>query len=234
MMINGARELSYSRVWVSAGLLLLALLLLGLATVVVNAPLIEWNGARALFPMALVCGEELYPLPGNGPLLGNYYGPVMAVLFSPIAWMAETPTQLLVAASVVNLMLFSYAAVAPVLSGIDMKARPSMVYWLVVPLTLGCHVMLPASFYMIHMVHADALALALVVASCLLLIAPDRALNHRRLWWAALAASAAMLTKQTAIFAIPAQSDCITLFFDKVRKRQHWIILAYSPPAVMR
>ena len=141
---------------------------------VLYVPYTEWNGLRLAQSVAFFRGYQLYYVPGEGPVMATDYGPVKAATYFPAAF-ARTPTGALVLAGVVAAAIYHL----PVLWFLAARVRrgrtpPSSA--LALFLLFGfLSVTSPALLSVAYAVMADAGAVGLAAAACVLLVLRGRA-----------------------------------------------------------
>lgn len=162
-----------------------------------------WNAARLAPSFALLHGYAMYYGPGEGPVIGNLYGPGLALAYLPCALFSR-PHAALLAGSVMSFLL----AGVPALLALRQAARGSgsqnalagagFVAWLAL-----IRLWEPLLFTTFA-VHADAPAIGLGLLACAL----AASIEPQRGWTAwllpALAASLAVWTKQVMLPLLPA------------------------------
>lgn len=188
----GARGQSPVRVAASVALwLAIGLAVLRSLQPVLHAPFQGWNSARLATSAAMVRGYDLYSLPGEGPLLGNPYGPIFAFFYIPVALI---PTPALAVSLGTLLTVLVYFLPAGWILSIESRTRPLMAS----ALTFFCLFTYqsdvlrgPASG-----IHPDALALAASTVACALVYTEERRRELPRLLASAFATIVAIGAKQ--------------------------------------
>lgn len=161
------------------------------------APESRWNGARLAPAFALRLGLPMYHGPDEGPVLGNIYGPGLAVAYLPATLCALPSLALTFGAVLASWHLFAPAALLtcvarpPGKSGWVVAAAGFVLFAFIV---LGSPPLRYAAFW----IHADAPALGLCAAACALLRLREKGKPAAMLAGAALCATLAVWTKQTA------------------------------------
>jgi hypothetical protein len=164
-----------------------------LALQVLAAPFSGWNDARLSISAAMLRGYGLYPLPDNGPLLGNPYGPMFALFFAPAALM-PTPALAVSAGTVLTLAVYFLPALW--LMSAEAADRP---------VALAAFAFFCLYTYRLDVlrdaaggVHPDSLAVGASAAACAVLSRPTRTAMH--LWASAAATIVAISAKHVSMF----------------------------------
>ncbi len=169
------------------------------------APESRWNGARLAPAYALTIGAPIYPGVDDGPLLGNIYGPGLALVYMPVT-VCELPSTALISGSVLTTVFLLLPACAWLWVVRGRGAAGA------IGALLGCVVFawialsLPSMRYAAFWIHVDAPAIGLGLIACALVARPDLVKNNRALYGSAACSVLAFWTKQTAaplLLALP-------------------------------
>ena len=190
----------------------------------------SWPNFRLGFSALLVRGLPLYPDPHTGPVVGDIYGPVAALFYTPTllgpsitanVWLAEAWS----AAAVGGLVV---AACALRSRGLGLGRLEGVAVGL-----LACAVMLslPGLSHCLVQVHADAPALFFSALSCLVW----RGAERWSLWRSACSAlllCLACLSKQPALFVLLGHGLVLGLRFGVMRGALHCAVTALLLPCL--
>ncbi len=185
---------------------LFALLALFTLTVeLMDAAHYHWNPPRLAPAFALWQGYPMYYGPDNGPVLGNIYGPGLAVAYLPTV-LFPLPSQALQAGVLLTALYFFLPLIGVHWKGVVMDPRRSVLAGLTMIGFSSILMNSPPLGRLAFSIHADAPAMSLCGLACVFLHGEqDR--TSRRVWLpAALCSVLAVWTKQTAapiLLALP-------------------------------
>lgn len=194
----------------------------------------DWNDARLAPAAGFVRGYDLYYRSGEGPLLGNIYGPLSAVMYAPAA-LLSTPAAVVSAAVLMTIGFFYCPAFVILL----VEARRRKVAALPTAACLASFALFAlhtsgladAGFW----IHADAPALAFVAIACGVLYL-RRAPGIATSVISSLAAMLAVLTKQVALPVVLLLPFCCWLLEGRAALRTYlvcWVAVAAAVAAIV-
>jgi hypothetical protein len=185
------------------------LLLWRLSAVIVNTPFWDWNAIRVYPATSLARGYRLYYGPTDGPVLGEYYGPIKALLMLPTA-LAATPTGAVIIGAILGLVILVLPMVLIHLQGTRLHPERKAVAWLGFCFAMAYMFRLGATRYNITAVHVDSVALGLGLLSLWALNRFGSEPRELHLGLSATLAALAVWSKLT-IFPLVAAAGCYLL-----------------------
>ncbi|MDD5069586.1 MAG: hypothetical protein PHV17_02560 [Candidatus Omnitrophica bacterium] len=146
-----------------------ALILLRLATGnILYSQHFFWNAMRAAWVLSPFYGYSFYFLPAEAPVLSVIYGPIGALLLSPIA-LAKTPGSIVTFGSFLCFCYYLFPVIALFLSKKNLSLRQCFFWFCGLSFFLIFTLSIPAMRHCAFAIHVDAPGLALVVSGCLLI-----------------------------------------------------------------
>ncbi len=128
-----------------------------------------WNGARLTPAFAMRHGLKLYSMPGEGPALDFFYGPLSAVAYLPATFF-QTPSSAIVAGGLLN-VAYSFVPVLWLLVGGHWRSGRA---WLLASAAIACYFAFATGskplIYSFFSVHSDAPSLAWSACACAVLV----------------------------------------------------------------
>jgi hypothetical protein len=160
-----------------------------------------WSACRLAPTIGLFHGYPLYSPEGSGPINGWLYGPVAALAWSPAA-LAGSPLPALLIATVINLLFLLIPLLA---AGCRQPHRPDLAGALAFVFGAAALLQIYPTWYMASSLNADAIAVGLGTASCLVLLhaQPD---SGKLRWLAAFLGVLSFWTKQTEALLLVGQA----------------------------
>jgi hypothetical protein len=185
---------------------MLYLLLWRLSAVVVNTPFWDWNAIRVYPATSLARGYRLYYGPTDGPVLGEYYGPIKALLMLPTA-LAGTPTGAVIIGAILGIVVLLLPVLLIHLQGTRRRPEHKTAALLGFCFALGYMFRLEATRYNLTAVHVDSVALGLGLFSLWVLNRYGSSSREAHLGLSAALAALAVWSKLT-IFPLLAAAGC--------------------------
>ncbi len=170
-----------------------------------DAPRALWNSPRLAPAFALWHGYAMYYGPESGPVLGNIYGPVMALAYLPTVFFS-LPSQALTAGVALTIGYYFLPVVGLHFKREEPDYRRAVLASLGIVVFLFMTILSPPLSQVAYSIHADAPALGLSGLACFFLYARTGRHSRPTLLPAAFCAVLAVWTKQTMVpllFALP-------------------------------
>jgi hypothetical protein len=175
------------------------LLLTILLTMVGRMPFWDWNAARLAPSVAMRYGYNPYAGKDSGPINGNVYGPVSALVFLPAA-LAPDPTSAILLAGVISLLLMVLPIVLLQLAmGIGHDSYKRVTRLTSVLFGVSLLLVFPGIEYAVGSIHADSPAMGFGLLACIVAIGAARHPSRLRLLACATLTALACYAKQIEV-----------------------------------